>query len=135
MSYQKGSDFLLKCDLAGTSSYTTIAGIQNGRIRGGAELTDVTNQGSSSKMREALAGAAIVSLSVSGDGVLDSGATLTSLESLWRNQTQRNWQIVVPGLGTYTGAFKITQLEFGGGHSKEVTISISLESAGAFTIA
>lgn len=133
MAKQKGSDFLLKCDLAGNATFVTIAGIQNGRIRMGRDLTDVTNQGSTSKHREGLEGASIYQQSVSGDGVLDSGATLTALEALMRAGTIREWQVIVPGVGTYEGLYAITSLEFSGAHQREVTMTIALESAGVIT--
>lgn len=135
MAKQKGSDMLLKLDTTGSGNYVTIGGIQSNRFNMRRGDVDVTNQGSASKHRELLEGASIFSISVSGNGVLDSAAPQSTLRSLMMAGTIRNWQIVVPGDGTYTGLFQITQLEIQGAHDKEVTFSISLESGGVVTVA
>lgn len=135
MSKQKGSDMLLQLDTTGSGNYVTIGGIQGQRLSGKNPEVDVSNQGSSNKQRELLAGAAIRSMSVSGDGVLDSAAPTATLVSVFEAGTLRNWKIYVPGVGTWTGTFQITQLEINGAHAKEITFSISLESAGSWTFA
>jgi TP901-1 family phage major tail protein len=130
MARQKGSDVLLKLDTTGSSNYVTIGGIQNARITLDRGDADVTNQGSPSKHRELLEAAGIFKMSVSGDGVFDSAAPQDTLRSIMMQGLHRNWQVIVPGQGTYSGAFMVTKLEFGGPHEKEVTMQISLESAG-----
>ena len=135
MAKQKGSDMLLKLDTTGSGNYTTIGGIQTSRLSIRRGDTDVTNQSSTGKWRELLEGAGIVAIDVSGSGVLDSAAPWSTLRSVMTAGTIRNWQLVVPGDATYTGAFQITQLEIQGPHDKEVTFSISLASAGNITIA
>ena len=47
--------------------------------------------------------------------------------------TLDNYQIIIPDLGSYTGAFQITSLEYSGEFNGEVTYSVSLESGGAIT--
>ncbi|MBP0573871.1 hypothetical protein J8J40_23750, partial [Mycobacterium tuberculosis] len=42
----------------------------------------------------------------------------------------RSWQVILPGLGTLTGPFQITGLDYAGDHDGEVTFEIALESAG-----
>lgn len=133
MARQKGSDVLLKLDTTGSSNFVTIGGIQNARVKFDRPLTDVTNQGSPSKHREALEGASIFGMSISGDGVFDSAAPQDSLRSVMMAGTIRNWQIVIPGEGTYSGAFQVTNYERAGPHDKEVGFSLSLESAGAIS--
>lgn len=135
MAKQKGSDMLLKLDTTGSGNYTTIGGIQSSRFNMRRGDVDVTNQGSASKHRELLEGASIFSVSVSGNGVLDSAAPWATLRALMMAGTIRNWQIIVPGDATYTGQFQITQLESQGPHDKEVTFSISLESGGVISAA
>ena len=44
-------------------------------------------------------------------------------------------QVVIPDFGIVQGAFQITNLEFAGEHSGEVTYELSLESAGELTFA
>ena len=49
--------------------------------------------------------------------------------------TVRDWQVIVPDLGTVEGPFQIATLEYGGQHDGEVTFDLSLESAGALSFA
>lgn len=133
MAKQKGSDMLLKLDTTGSGNYTTIGGIQGQRVNSRRGDAEVTNQGSPSKHRELLEGAGIFSQSISGNGVLDSAAPTPTLHSVFMAGTIRNWQVIVPGLGTYQGLYQITQFEVQGPHDKEATYSISLESAGQIT--
>lgn len=135
MSKIKGSDMLLQMDTTGSGNYVTIGGIQGQRLSGRNPAVDVSNQGSSNKHRELLANAGIREMTVSGNGVLDTAAPTSTLMSVWEAGTIRNWKIYVPGVGTWTGAFQISQLEVNGAHDKEVTFSITLESAGSWTFA
>ena len=135
MSKIKGSDMLLQLDTTGSGNYTTIGGIQGQRLSGRNPVVDVSNQGSANKQREGLAGAAMREMTVTGNGVLDTAAPTSTLMSLWEAGSFRNWKIVIPGIGTYTGSFQISQLEINGPHDKEVTFSITLESVGSWTFA
>lgn len=135
MAYQKGSDMLLKLDTAtsGGPTFTTVAAMQTKEISVATEMVEVTNQDSSGKWRELLEGAGIKKISMSGRGVFsDSSAENTVLTLLLAN-TIKNWQCVVPGLGTFQGLFQITQAQYTGPHDKEVAYDFRLESAGAIT--
>jgi TP901-1 family phage major tail protein len=135
MAYQKGSDMLLKLDTASTGgpTFTTVAALQTKEISISTDQVDVTNQDSAGKWRELLAGAGITKASVSGSGVFNDtaseGAVLTSL----LNGTIKQWQIIVPGLGTFQGLFQVTQCQYQAPHDKEVKYDIKLESAGQIT--
>jgi TP901-1 family phage major tail protein len=133
MAYRKGSDMLLKMDVNGSGSYTTIGGIQGQRLSSKNPDVDVTNQGSPNKKRELLAGASVRSMSVSGSGTLNDAAPTPTLVSVYEAGTIRNWQIYVPGVGTWQGAFQITSLEINGPHEKDITFDIALESADSWT--
>jgi TP901-1 family phage major tail protein len=134
MAKQKGSDTLLQVDTTGSGNYVTMGGIQNARVTFKRDGVDVTNQGSTNKHREMLAGAAILQMSVSGDGVWDSAAPQDTIKGLIISDTHRNWKVIIPGDATYTAAFAITSWERGAAHDKEVTFSIALENAGAITV-
>lgn len=133
MTYKKGSDMLLKLDTTGSGNYSTIGGLQQPRLNIRRGDVDVTNQSSASKHRELLEGAGILSMSVSGSGVLDSAEPTGTINTIAMAGTIRNWQIVVPGVGTYQGLFQVTQFEFQGRHDGELAMTISLESAGLIT--
>lgn len=135
MAYQKGSDFLLKIDTAPTGgpTFTTVAAMQTKEIQVSTELVDVTNQDSSGKWREALEGAGIKKVSVSGRGVFSDSAAEGAVVTSCVNATIKQYQVIVPGLGTFQGLFQVTQCSLSGAHDKEVQYDVRLESAGAIT--
>lgn len=136
MAAQKGSDLLIKLgDGQVSQTFTTVAGLRNKSLKINSEIVDTTNSDSVNKWRETLEGAGIKSMSVSGSGVFTDSAVESSLVALKLAGTHRDYQIVVPGLGTFEGAFQISEMEFAGEHNAEVTHSFGLESAGeiAFT--
>ena len=75
------------------------------------------------------------SLSVSGSGVFTDVTTEETMRATMNSATFKNFQILIPDLGTYTGAFHLTSLEYSGEYNGEVTYSVSLESAGAIIYA
>lgn len=133
MAARKGSDMLLYLDTDGNGTYQQVAGVQNVRVASRRDLTDITNQQSTSKHREGLEGASIFSMTISGSGVMLDGAPLSTIESYAMAGTLRNWRCVIPGGATYTGKFALTQFERQGQHNREVTYSLTLESAGVIT--
>lgn len=135
MSYQKGSDMLLKADTDGAGTYVTIAAIQAKDLAIDGRPVDVTNQDSSNKWQELLAGSGIKSLKVSGRGVFDGSAVATTVVNYALNNTIRNWRVVVPVLGTFTFLAMVTQVKYVGPHDKEIQYDISLESAGSVALA
>lgn len=132
MAAQKGDALLIKVGDGGspTESFTTIAGLRTKSMTINAETVDVTTADTTSKMRQLLAGAGIISFAVSGAGVFTDAATDATLKTEMLAQTIKNYQVVVPDFGTYEGAFQITQMEYAGEYNGEATFNISLESAG-----
>jgi TP901-1 family phage major tail protein len=135
MSYQKGSDMLLKVDVDGLGTYSTVAAMRTKSLRLNNQLVDVTNQDSANKWREGLAGAGIKSLQASARGVFNDAASENTVLSYLINGTNRNWQCVIPTLGTFTFQGQVTQLEYDGEHDKEVQYNLSLDSTGQLTYA
>ena len=75
--------------------------------------------------------AGLKSVSVSGDGCFEDETTETRANTVaMEADNVANFEIFVPGFGTYDGAFRIATLEFGGETEGGVTYSISLESTG-----
>lgn len=132
MAAQKGSSLLIKLSDGGSpDSFTTLAGLRTKSITLNSETVDVTNSDSVNKWRELLAGAGIKSASFSGTGVLqDNAQAHTDIVTLHMGGTIRTWQVIVPGLGTYQGAFQIASIEQSGEHNAEVVFTVTLESAG-----
>lgn len=130
MAAQIGSELLVKINTTG-STFVAMAGLRTKSVQMNAEQVDVTNSDSASKYRELLAGAGIKSLSVSGSGVFTDDTTHETARAAWAAGTLKDFQIVIPGWGTWEGAFQITQLAVAGEHNGEVTYDITLESADA----
>ena len=144
MAAQKGLDVLMKIDISGTK--TTIGGLRSTSITLNDESVDITNKDSLGS-RTLLAGAGVNSLSVSGSGVFTDSAAEVAVRTAFQAQQNtsdgssgqtaafESFQFIIPNLGTYTGNFQITSLEFSGEYNGEATYSMSFESAGYITFA
>ena len=144
MAAQKGLDVLMKIDISGTK--TTIGGLRSTSITLNDESVDITNKDSLGT-RTLLAGAGVNSLSVSGSGVFTDAASEVAVRTAFQAQQNtsdgssaqtaafESFQFIMPNLGTYTGDFQITSLEYAGEYNGEVTYSFTFESSGAITFA
>ncbi|MAO21648.1 MAG: phage major tail protein, TP901-1 family [Phycisphaerae bacterium] len=144
MAAQKGLDVLMKIDISGTK--TTIGGLRSTSITLNDESVDVTNKDSLGS-RTLLAGAGVNSLSISGSGVFTDSAAEVAVRTAFQAQQNtsdgssgqtaafESFQFRIPNLGTYTGNFQITSLEYAGEYNGEATYSMSFESAGYITFA
>jgi len=131
MAAQQGKALLVKLgDAADPEVFTTVGGLRSTSISSNNELVDITNKDSASA-REILAAAGVNSLSISGSGVFVDSVTDVALRAKLGASTFSNYQLIVPALGTYEGAFQLTSLEYAGEYNGEATYSITLESSGA----
>jgi len=131
MTAQKGKDILLKIgDAASPEVFASIGGLRTKGLSFNGEAVDITNSDSASQWRELLAAGGVKSLSVSGAGVFKDDAQDAIIQTKFYAQTLDNWELTIPGFGTYTGAFLITAYEYGGEHNNEVTFTLTLESSG-----
>ena len=131
MAAQKGKDLLVKINTSGTS-YDTIGGLRSTSISINDEPVDITNKDSAGA-RTLLAVAGTKSMTISGSGVFIDDALIQLVRNSQANGAFKNFQLVIPDLGTYQGAFMIASLEFAGEFNGEVTYSLTLESSGAIT--
>ena len=131
MSAQNGKDLLIKVDMTGTGSFTTIAGLRATRISFNAESVDVTSLDSSGGWRELLGGAGVRSANLSGSGVFRDADTDERARQLFFEAETPEFQVVIPDFGTVQGPFQVTALEYAGSHNGEATYERSLASAGA----
>jgi len=129
-----GKNILLKVNTTG-STYVTLGGLRSKGLTMNADGIDITNHGSN-EWREFLDGAGIKNMSVSGSGVFQNDATLTTVRTNFLAQTLTNFQVVDDAASgiTYQGAYKITSLEVTGEYNGEAVWSISLESSGEISI-
>ena len=131
MAAQKGSAVLIKQTISGTP--TTIGGLRSSSITINDEMVDVTNKDSSNN-RTLLANAGVFSMSISGSGVFtDSAAEIAFRSAALNAATLQIFSFIIPDLGTYSGTFQVTSLEYAGEYNGEATYSFSLESSGAIT--
>lgn len=133
MSAQNGKDLLIKVDMTGTGSFTTIAGLRATRISFNAESVDVTSLDSAGGWRELLGGAGVRSANLSGSGVFRNADTDERARQLFFDGETPAFQVVIPDFGTVEGPFQVTALEYAGSHNGEATYELSLASAGALT--
>ena len=131
MVAQKGKDFLLKFNNAGT--YVTVAGLRTRRLAFNAQAVDVTDGESVGRWRELLAGAGVQRAALPASGIFKDAARDALVRGAFFAGTIPGWQIVIPDFGTIIGPFQIVALEYSGRHDGEVQFEIALESAGLLT--
>lgn len=124
---KKGSAFIL------AKGATTIGGFRTHSMSIKTDIVDVTTADDSNRWRQLLAAAAIKSLSASGSLVVKDTAAQQAMATDIIAQTSDTYTITIPGIGTFSGAMTITQLDFEGGYAGEVTCSVTIESAGDIT--
>ena len=134
MVAHKGKDLLIKIDITGTGAYTTFAGLRTSRISFNSETVDITNIASQGGWRELLPNTGIRSASVSGSGVFLDGAASSMAWMYFFGAEMPDYEIIVPGMGTFSGKFQITSMEYAGTFDGEATYDITLTSGGALTL-
>lgn len=130
MAAQKGREILIKRHDG--STYVTIGGMRAKSISiNGAQPADVSD--SDSTWTELLAGAGLKSVSISGSGVFKDGTAENGVLTDVLADTARNYQFIVPGLGTFQGSFICNGLQYQGDHVSEVQQSMNWVSSGEVT--
>jgi TP901-1 family phage major tail protein len=132
MAKQKGRTMLVKIS-DGAGAFTAFAGLTSKTLKINNERIDATTPDAANPegvmWRETLDG--VKSLSVSGDYTLVEHASEARLvEAAISPDAVDDFEVVVPGLGTFEGTFSV-EVEFSG--DGVVTGSMSLESTGAIT--
>lgn len=133
MPAQKGRDLLVKIDSTGTGVFITVAGLRTRTLAFNAATVDTTNSESTGLWRELLAGAGVRNARITGSGIFKTGATDALVREIFFSGAIRNWQVIIPGLGTVQGPFQISALDYAGQYNAEVTFDMTLESAGELT--
>ncbi len=133
MVAQNGKDLLIKLDLTGGGTFTTIAGLRATRISFNAETVDVTSLESQGGWRELLGGAGVRSAAVSGSGVFVDSNTDDRARQIFFSGTVEAFQVIIPDFGIVEGPFQITSIEYAGTYNGEATYELSLASAGVLT--
>ncbi len=130
MAAQKGKDLLLKADSDGAGAFITVAGLRTRSIAFNAETVDITHQESAGAWRELLTGGGVKSARITGAGIFKDAASDELVRSFVFNGAIRDWQVIVPDLGTIQGPFQVSTFELNGRHDGEVAFDLGIESAG-----
>ena len=129
-SARTGRSLLLYDGLAST---TLIAAMRTTSFTIQGAAVDVTDKSSSGQYRELLAGAGVVSVSVSAKGLLSGSAQTQTLVTRALSRTVDNYRLVFDNGDILEGAFQLVQFEASGDYDGEQTYQLALESGGALT--
>jgi TP901-1 family phage major tail protein len=139
MAAISGSEFLLQLGTSGgTPTWTTFAGINSSSVTLNHEPIDVTNIASGG-WKVMLDGIGMRSVSIKGSGFAFMGAEWDTVQTNFLAGTLTNFRILAGDdaepEATITGLFRIASLELGGAMNEAVSMSLTLESSGAVTLA
>jgi TP901-1 family phage major tail protein len=116
-------DILVKVDDR-TRGFTTVAGLRIRRVGINGETVEPN------RWAAFFDGKPIKRASVSGRGLFRDAASDELMRAQFFDGTVKDYQFVFPNIGTVSGPFQITSLEFAGEHNGEVTFDLALEAAG-----
>lgn len=133
MVAQTGRTALVKLDNTGGGSYQTVGGVRTRALKINSEAVDVTNSDSTNQWRELLAAAGVKSVEISASGVFTDDTYINQVVAYAKDCTIRNWQFIHSAIGTFQGAFQVTDFELGAEYNGAVTFSFTLQSAGEIT--
>lgn len=134
MAAQKGRGYLIKLNTTG-NTFVEIGGMREPTFTMNNEPVDVTTSDDSG-VRKLLEGAGVSSLSVKAQGLYVDNAYLDAIRAAAATNIHKNFQLVIPGTPgkTIQGSFMIASFEDSGSYNAAGGYSITLESAGAYTI-
>ena len=131
MAGQRGRDVLMKISDGNIPEFfETLAGIRSTEFELNAASVDGTAADSPSGWRELIEGAGVKTARLRGQGVFKDAASNDRMRDIFIASGQARWQLIVPGMGSVTGAFHIRELKWTGAFDAELGFSIDLESAG-----
>ncbi len=131
MAGQRGRDVLIKIsDGMLPERFVTLAGIRTSEIELNAQGVDGTAADSPEGWRELIAGAGIKSARVRGRGIFKDAESDQRMRQVFFEGDITRWQLLIPGLGTFTGSLHIKELKWSGIYDGEASFEVDLESAG-----
>ena len=131
MAAQKGRDLLMRMGNGGNpEQFDTIAGLRTRRLNMSSDLVETTHAESVGAWRELLGGGGVRKVDINGDGVFVDAASDARLRAVFFSQEVASMELVIPGFGTLSGSFIVSQLSYSGGHQDELRFATSLSSAG-----
>lgn len=137
MAKQKGRLMLVKIgDGEASEAFTTLCGLKSKTLTINNSEIDVTTPDCADPggplWTEVMEG--VKRVSVSGNGYFKDDTNEALLTTLALSATPvGNFEIIVPELGTFAGAFLVSSVDYGGEQEDGVTYSLSLASSGIVT--
>lgn len=134
---QYGRELLIKIgDGAATEVFTTVCGLTTQSIQINGEDIDVTtvdcDDPTGPLFRQTLGG--VKSVTVSGNGTFKNKTVLTTIVNLaLAKENAANFEVIIPGFGTFAGNFRCNTVGMGGEMEGGVTQELSLNSNGTVT--
>lgn len=137
MAVQKGVGVLIRVgDGEASEDFVVVGGARVISFTLNNQPVDATSASSTGQWRQLIDAAGILSMDASFTGVMQvDGAGDTRLRTITIGRTLRNFELVVPTFGTFTGPFIVTNLTYGGAHDGEMTFELSLQSGGQVAFA
>lgn len=119
-----------------TENFNTIAELKTVNITLNSDTVEVTSK-DSGNWRELMTTAAVRSVEVQGTGNLTDDSYANVLWTNYFNENTSNYQILASGtggVGTFAGAFQITNLSIDSAERGVGTFNVTLSSAGTVTL-
>lgn len=116
MAQQNGRELVIKRETAVAGTFAFVCGIRTRSLSiSNAQIdTTVPNCSNPAAPIVATAKPGRQTISFSGDGLFDNAAVGNSVADDARLQRITNYQVIVPGYGTYEGPFMVGDFEFSG---------------------
>lgn len=131
MAASGGAGILVRPYINGVA--TTIGGARKKDMKINNDTVDVTTSDSSGRWRELLGGVAVKDIEVSVSGVLQGSSVDKFIVNAVLNGSIVQTDLVVPGLGTFSGNFIYTDYDPSGDHDKEIDYTVNIRSTGVIT--
>ena len=129
MAAQKGRSVLIKVeDTPGGGTFTSIAGMRAKQFSINNGEVDISD--ADSDWQKIGPGFGIKSVRLGGNGLYTDHSTQKKLVDALLAGEMLNYQMVVPGLGTFEGAFNVAAIDMGAGHDNELGFSANFNSHG-----
>lgn len=133
MTQYSGRELLIKRGDGGApEAFTGLCGIDTRSFRINNNLVDVSVPDCvtpSGKVWQAMA-YGVQSLAFEGSGIFANDAQNISLFADIFNQVSRNFQVIVPGIGTFLGEFKVENIGFSGAKEGNEEYELAFRSTG-----
>ena len=132
MPAQAGRDLAIFVNTGG-STFMPVAGLRTKTVDLGNQPVDITNSDSMGAWRELLGNVGVKFLNFKGQGIFTDDPSYNATFDAFMNGIMKQYQVVIPGLGTFTGNFLVSDMNFAGQYNQELTGDMTFQSSGFIT--